>query len=498
MASIKFFKISRYSLEFSLRLAEKIESFVTKIFTQRVFMKTIAVISILFFARMVSAQVLISEIKYTGNEWIEISNSGASADLSLWKFFEGGTNHKLKSVQGDVTLASGGYAIIADDATAFLTEHSGFSGILFDSSFSLLDVGETISIKSSDTNTIDTVSYTGIKGSKNSTQKIGGVWSEAIPTPGVANAISPGTSVAPQNTATMPVANTNTSSAPTSSQMTAQAGPQTRVVLAGAPIIFEGKIAGLENGYSAPARTTWSFGDGASAEGSSVSHTYYYPGEYTAVLDVVSGSMTATDRMLVRVVLPVLSLNAGGDTARSFFTIQNRGGDEIDLSGWQVASAEKIFTFPKNTILGVKKNATFASEVTGLATPEGSVIELRFPNGSRVETKNETATAEAPAPKAEEKPKVKAVTQPRTASIPQQQEASAIVALPDTQTPLTQKEGSLWPWYIGAAFLGVFALGGIRLTREKEERGIDSSSEANTDDFEIVEESDEDKKADIF
>ena len=193
--------------------------------------------------------------------------------------------------------------------------------ILFDSSFSLLDVGETISIKSSDTNIVDTVSYIGIKGSKNSTQKIGGAWSEATPTPGTANSVSQNV-----NTSTTQTSITATAPTPTTSQVTAKALPQTRVVLAGAPIIFEGKLAGLENNFGST-RTTWSFGDGASAEGESVTHTYYYPGEYTAVLDVSSGGSIATDRMLVRVVLPNLSLHTGGDTSRSFITIQNLGGD---------------------------------------------------------------------------------------------------------------------------------------------------------------------------
>jgi len=150
-------------------------------------MRTFALVAIIFFAQVASAQVFISEIKYTGNEWIEITANGDSTDLSLWKFFEGNTNHKLKPIQGGTTIASGGYAVIANDTTAFLKEYSGFSGILFDSSFSLLDTGESISIKSSDINIVDTISYTGTKGSKNSVQKINGAWSESIPTPGAAN-----------------------------------------------------------------------------------------------------------------------------------------------------------------------------------------------------------------------------------------------------------------------------------------------------------------------
>lgn len=228
-------------------------------------MKAAVFILMFFFAQTVSAQVFISEIKYTGNEWIEVSNTGASADISLWKFYESGTNHKLKPIQGGTAVASGAYVIIANDATAFLNEHSGYSGILFDSSFSLLDAGETISIKSSDVNIVDTVSYTGTKGSKNSTQKIGGSWSEALPTPGTENSVSQSVNVASQTS----VANVTTASVSAVSQVVAQAGPQTRTVLAGSPIIFEGKIAGLENSYGT-SQTTWSFGDGGTATGESV------------------------------------------------------------------------------------------------------------------------------------------------------------------------------------------------------------------------------------
>lgn len=443
-------------------------------------MRTLAIVLILFSAQNVSAQVFISEIKYTGNEWIEVSNSGEPSDISLWKFYEGGTNHKLKSVQGGSSLSSGSYAIIANDATAFLNEHSGFSGILFDSSFSLLDVGETISIKSSDTNIVDTVSYTGTKGSKNSTQKIGGVWSEATPTPGTANSVS-------QNINTTTTQTSNTEVAPTTatSQVTAQAGPQTRVVLAGAPIIFEGKIAGLENSNWAT-QTTWSFGDGASAEGESVTHTYYYPGEYTAVLDVVSGGLTATDKMLVRVVLPNLSLRTGGDATRSFFTIENRGGDELNISGWQVVNNEKTFTFPKNTILGARKSATFASEVTGLATPAGNIPELRFSNGTRVDTKMETVVPQAVDPKAVEKPKAIASTVARAESqMPERQKASIMNAISETPAPLREERG-LWPWYVGSAFLGALALLGLRLTQKVEEKAT-----ITAEDFEIIEEADD-------
>ena len=92
----------------------------------------------------VVAEVSINEIMYdlegsdSGREWVEVFNEGNSAvDLSDWRFFEGELNHKLSISHGNALIPPGGYAIIADNATTFLSEHPGFSEAVFDSSFSL-------------------------------------------------------------------------------------------------------------------------------------------------------------------------------------------------------------------------------------------------------------------------------------------------------------------------------------------------------------------------
>ena len=158
-----------------------------------------AIFALMFLVAQVAlAQVSISEIMYnpqgsdTGHEWVEIINQGsASVDLAQSKFIEGGSNHGLISLQGGTELLSGMYAIIADNAQTFLSDHIGFSGIILDSSFSLNNTtGETIAFKTPD-GTIDTVSYTKEMGASedgDSLQKVAGVLSGAIPTPGVLNA----------------------------------------------------------------------------------------------------------------------------------------------------------------------------------------------------------------------------------------------------------------------------------------------------------------------
>ena len=115
----------------------------------------------------VSAQVVITEIMYdldgsdSGREWVEVQNtSSESVTLTDWKFFEGDTNHGITETNG-ATLAPGAYAVIADKPEKFKVDWSGFSGLLFDSSFSLKNTGETLVLRccGSDLSDRDSVTY---------------------------------------------------------------------------------------------------------------------------------------------------------------------------------------------------------------------------------------------------------------------------------------------------------------------------------------------------
>jgi len=130
----------------------------------------------------------------TDREWVEVLNIDTlNIDISTFKLFENDTNHKLSIVQGSETLAPGGYAIIADDATTFLQDYPTYTGTLFDSSFSLSNSGETLSLKNGDT-VINEVTYalsTGASGDGNSLQLIDGTWQATVPTPGAENILAP-------------------------------------------------------------------------------------------------------------------------------------------------------------------------------------------------------------------------------------------------------------------------------------------------------------------
>jgi hypothetical protein len=108
---------------------------------------------LLFLPGVAFAAVEITDVMYdppgsdTGREWVEVTNKGnASVDISKFKFLEGGVKHGLTLAQGEAVLAPGAKAIFASDPLTFLSEHTGFAGTLFKSSFSLSNTGETLAL----------------------------------------------------------------------------------------------------------------------------------------------------------------------------------------------------------------------------------------------------------------------------------------------------------------------------------------------------------------
>lgn len=146
------------------------------------------------------ASIQINEIMYDlktgsdeGREWIEVYNdSDVSVDLSKFKLFEGDTNHKLVSFQGDVHIAPHGYVVIVSSAEKFKIDWPNFTGNIFDSTFSLNNSGELLAVKDEKLNILDQYAYSstsGGSGNGKSLQKINGIWQSGVPTPGVENII---------------------------------------------------------------------------------------------------------------------------------------------------------------------------------------------------------------------------------------------------------------------------------------------------------------------
>lgn len=234
-------------------------------------MRIFILIILLSFAHVASAQIVISELMYdvsgadTGREWIEVENIGnESLEFTSWKLYESETNHAIKESKGKSVLSPGEFAILADNAEEFIIDYPNFPGIIFESTFSLNNEGETIGIKDASGNLVHQLSYTksaGAAGNGTSFQKIAGVWHAALPTPGQINQ-----------------AKAETQDAKALSILPEYSGNS----VVGSELLFKAKI----EGGSSAGKIFWNFGDGdtlSAAFDTEISHRYRFAGTYAVV-----------------------------------------------------------------------------------------------------------------------------------------------------------------------------------------------------------------------
>lgn len=359
--------------------------------------KALLVLTVLFFCTPASADaaVQITEIMYdvsgtdSGREWIEITNTGsAPVDVTGYKLFEANTNHALSLVQGSGTLAAGASAVIADDDAKFKVDWPAYSGMLFDSSFSLSNTGEALAIKDSALTVLDTISYDssgGAAGDGNSLQRSGAVFIAAAPNPG-----SYGSSGGTNTAATAEQTATTSAVVPqnTQAQSQTQAGgmgpPPITVriaadarVMVGGGSYFSASAYGTQSLPLPDTRFVWNFGDGATGEGPKVFHVYAYPGRYIVSASGAYNYSSGTDRVTVEAVQAAVSLEAEGDGS---LLIRNQTGKDINIGLWSLLDGAAVYTIPADTLVLGGEGVRFASAVTGLKGTPGAI--LRYPNGT--------------------------------------------------------------------------------------------------------------------
>lgn len=276
-------------------------------------MRTIALIALIFSARIASAQVLINEIQIApiSERFIELYNpDDADVDLTDWyiqrKTATGSSFGSLiTSTQlNGKTIKAHGYFLVSRSQ---LEKSDVVAGSL------VLTESNTIRVRDSKGNDVDQVAWGSIDEGK-SYQRISGVWEISAPTPGVTNVAVQGTNTNTSTTSpTIIPPTSNVSYFPVEPQIFAKITAQSQTVSVGAATTFTGRVWGLKKEPIENARIVWAFGDGATSEGSSVLHTFYYPGEYTAVLDASSGYYAASDRVKIFAVTPILAIYSGAD-----------------------------------------------------------------------------------------------------------------------------------------------------------------------------------------
>lgn len=473
------------------------------------------------------ARVVLSEIMYdlaegsdSGREWIEIFNEGASVDVTTWKIFEAEVNHRISEFQGAVSLASGAYAIVADNPVKFLEDNPGYSGQLFDSAFSLSNTGETLILRDADLVDRDSVSYTsewGAAGDGLTLQRTDtGTFEPRSPTLGSGTLA---TVLADTDNVSLPessdegeqvsvVAKNEGSTFPVEPQIFAYGGADRRV-LVGADVLFEGKASSKEGELleGDGIEYHWNFGDGSIGSQQVVSHHFAHPGVYVVVLTVSSGKYSGAHYISVVAEPAALSLRRLPDGA---VAITNQSARDIDLSHWHVRVDGSFFTIPANTIIVGKQETVLRADALNL--PPGDPV-LLYPNGAealrtgdgalgaRVDTSVAVVQGKvasgAPAPQVARVPRTSLVGTPVVPSkevqrAPMLPETSEEEVSEEPQRTVSSQSASAgvvplmpeWPWLLG--LLGVLGIGGIGVVSalgrepfadgEKQDTSIDVSA----------------------
>lgn len=361
-------------------------------------MRFLAIVFLFCAPSSVYASLFITEIMYdvdgadTGKEWVEIQNTGSSVDLTGWKLFEGGVNHGLTLVQGNASISQNGFAIIADSAEKFLLDWPSFSGDLFDSSFSLSNTGETLTLRDSNLADADSVAYLsdwGANGDGNSLQKINNKWISALPTPGKESSGSAATEETSKKNELEQIS--GSISEPSPATFSAYAG-EDRQVLAGAEVYFEGQVRGVEENMISKTRFLWNFGDGTTGEGKNIKHIFQYPGTYIVTLNASLGAYSDSDS--IKIIVSPANVSFSEIKPGEWIEIQNASSKISDISGFAIQiDNSKIFNFSKDTKFAANSFLVFDSLIMGFEIPDAGEIKILYPNGkilfsSRYEAKN--------------------------------------------------------------------------------------------------------------
>ena len=342
------------------------------------------------------ADIMITEIMYDypGSEgsgehdWVEIKNIGSSSvnlieqpgEYSRWRFSKSTSNYQLFSFNSSSNVLSGDYAIISSEPEIFLQDYPEFSGLVFDSSnFSLTSTGTSIGVKDTSGEFLFSpftyIPMSEAEDSGNSLQLVNDSWIVASPTPGVANQSVSVSSTGGETSTSSSISNTTETKITEIQKIKTKIDVKTDAFI-GIPIEFKTSTTGYFGETLYYGKYFWNFGDGDSKEmkvndSSKLTHTFFYEGEYSVVLEYYSNYYSsesdASDRIIIKVVPADIVISKVGDEKDFFVEITNNTNYNADISGWFLMSDKSKFIFPQNTILNSKKKMILSPKVTNLS-----------------------------------------------------------------------------------------------------------------------------------
>lgn len=375
-------------------------------------------VGVIFFSgfNLAHADVIINEVQLypTGERFLELYNTGDEAiDLTGWYM-------QRKTTSGDFTTLVSNTNFEGKEIGAhnyFIISRASFDNSNIVLSTLTLTESNTIQIKKSQEEIIDKIGWGGASdcdnpcpsnpGEGQSIQKSSSSsWVTATPTPGKVNEVSSTPPIDDSGNSGESSSVGNSSSSTSSASTTTDTKTKTTTVkkikaeitantlgYAGIPLSFQGMAFGLEGGQLFHGRYFWNFGDGDSREVKVINtdkftHTYFYPGEYTVLLeyypDFFADVPDASQKIIVKVMAPGVSISGIGNTQDFFVELSNDNSYDVDISKWIISSDAKSFKIPPNTIIGSKKKMIISSKLTNFSIADKNTLKLMTSEGDLV------------------------------------------------------------------------------------------------------------------
>lgn len=270
------------------------------------------------------------------------------------------------------------------------------------------------------------------------------------------------------------------------------------VVFANTPVLFQADTLGYSKEPLYYGKYYWNFGDGDSKEAQAsnsekISHTYFYPGDYAVSLEYYANQYSdipdASDKISIKVVEAGVSISKVGEVQDFFVELTNNTNYDADISNWILSGKERIFSFPKNTILNSKKKITISSSLTHFVYDDKDVLKLLTPQGKVMFDYGASLVSSVPV-QIPILPKRAAISAPLPAVQPLEEEVSSAI---DNQTSVENLDASaissgisgenLFSFPAIAAFLFIGASGSAVYFIRKRKSILGAG-----DDFKILEE----------
>jgi PKD repeat protein len=346
------------------------------------------------------ASVQIEEVAWMGTtanpnaEWIELYNPDTVAvDLSGYTL---AATDGTPSIALSGTIAAGDYFILertSDDTLPNVTADVLYTG-------GIANEGEILVLRNSngtEQSRVDGSESWGIGGdntTKDTLQRSGASWMTARPTPKAR--------VVEAHVTPAAASSRNTSSGGSRPILVGRDEPEVRIepkrksaitlliepvptALAGVPHTFESVVYDETDDVLMDGVVTWSFGDGATKVGRSVTHIYKHPGTYAAVASVEYSYLRTTLRTTAQVAVTVIEpLLWVGEVTPEYIALTNHTGNDIDLSGFVLSAQGKQFIVPAHTIVLSDATIRISNRISMLSPSTPESVRIYTPGGDRI------------------------------------------------------------------------------------------------------------------